>query len=253
MHKPHPAFLAPENLEVKIWRYIDFEKLESLLDTSSIWFARADRFSDLFEGSYPGANVLARKTAPLGLLEDDLPIFGKMVGEMSKHSREWPRFVAVNCWHINEVESVAMWSLYLRNSEGIALQSTYNRLAESLSVSDQDVFIGQVRYIDYDTEGIEGWNILSPFVHKRKSYEHERELRAVILKYPGMGEKGLDFSTDVIGNGILVPVDVGVLVENIYVAPDAPCHFANRVKSVLDKFGWDLNVTQSRLNAEPQY
>ena len=68
-----------------------------------------------------------------------------------------------------------------------------------------------------------------------------------------MGETGLAFSTDVIGNGILVPVDVGVLVEHVYVAPDAPCRFTNRVKSVLDEYGRDLSVTQSRLNAEPQY
>ena len=36
---------------------------------------------------------------------------------------------AVNCWHINEHESAAMWDLYLKSNEGIAIQSTYQKLA----------------------------------------------------------------------------------------------------------------------------
>ena len=37
----------------KLWRYIDFNKFKLLLETKSLFFCRADKFSDPFEGSVP--------------------------------------------------------------------------------------------------------------------------------------------------------------------------------------------------------
>ncbi len=49
MVKEHLTFKAPENEEIKVWRYMDFTKLISLIDTSSLFFTRADQFNDPFE------------------------------------------------------------------------------------------------------------------------------------------------------------------------------------------------------------
>lgn len=253
MHKPHPTFERPEDPEVKIWRYMDFTKLVSLLDTSSLWFTRADMFGDQFEGSYPRMNVLARQTLPADVPEDQRPGLLKLLREWSDIGREWPRYVAVNCWHINEYESAAMWSLYLKSNEGIAIQSTYERLGKAFSVTAEDVFIGKVSYIDYESQVISDGNILSPFLHKRKSYEHERELRALIVKWPQPGEKGLDFTIDTIEAGVPVSVELDALVESIYVAPDAPTWFTRLVESVAKKYGREVAVRQSSLNATPLY
>lgn len=53
MYKEHPVFQQPNNENIKIWRYMDFTKFMSLLDTKKLFFTRADKFEDPFEGSWP--------------------------------------------------------------------------------------------------------------------------------------------------------------------------------------------------------
>jgi len=38
------------------------------------------------------------------------------------------RYVFVNPWHKNEFESAAMWKLYLKSEEGVAIRTTVERL-----------------------------------------------------------------------------------------------------------------------------
>jgi hypothetical protein len=57
--REHPDFPAG-SLDATIWRYIDFTKLVSILNSRSLFFARADQFDDPFEGSSTQANVEAR-------------------------------------------------------------------------------------------------------------------------------------------------------------------------------------------------
>ena len=253
MFKQHSTFLGPPDQNVKIWRYLDFTKFVSLLHSGSLWFSRADKFEDPLEGSYPRMNIEARKGHP-DIPKEYLPYAKTILEGMSAIRKDWPRYITVNCWHINEHESSAMWSIYLKSNEGIAIQSTYNRLKECFSDTDEDVFIGKVNYIDYEHQVIENANLYSPFVYKRKSYEHERELRALIVKPPPLGAKGFDFNIDTITAGINVTVGIQVLIESVYVAPNSPVWFTELVKSVLIKYDCDFPVLQSTLShTEPLF
>ena len=40
----------PENQNIPIWRYLSFSKFMDLISTNSIFFSRADKFEDNFEG-----------------------------------------------------------------------------------------------------------------------------------------------------------------------------------------------------------
>jgi len=74
---------------------------------------------------------------------------------------------------MNNYESAAMWKLYLKTNEGIAIQTTCKKLIEALDKIAQPVYISIVKYIDYDNDFIDEFgNIMSPFVHKRKSFIH---------------------------------------------------------------------------------
>lgn len=254
MYKEHPSFIPPDDANIKIWRYMDFTKFVALLDSKSLWFTRADRFEDPFEGSYPKINIIARANIP-GVSDAEKPVVSKLIKGSSKVRRNWTHHVAINCWHMSEHESAAMWSLYLKSNEGIAIQSTYRNLRDSFSpAAEDDVYIGKVSYIDYDHEVIENPSILSAFLHKRASYEHEKELRAIILRLPGAGSRGLDFSQETIDNGVLVPIDLPLLVQRVYVAPNAPSWLANLIRSVVHIYGFDFPLVPSPLlNAEPQY
>jgi len=253
MFKNHPTFIAPEDPDVKIWRYMDFTKFVLLLHSNCLWFTRADRFKDSFEGSYPKMNIRARDEL-LDVPKDYIPWVNRIVKGMSDTKRGWPRYVAINCWHINEHESSAMWSLYLKSNEGISIQSTYNKFRESFHETEDVIYIGKVNYIDYEHQVIENANLYSPFLYKRKSFEHERELRAIVIKPPRMGPKGLDFTTDTIDTGILIPIQLSILIEKVYVAPSAPNWFARLVESTTAKYNHNFPIIQSSLsNAQPLY
>ena len=153
-----------------------------------------------------------------------------------------------------------MWKLYLKSYEGIAVQSTYERLRDSI-IDDEKVYLGIVNYIDYETEFIyQGDNILSAFFHKRRSFEHEREVRALVLKVPtGDGSKDadgvghIDFHQETIGSGLKIKVDLERLVERIYVAPSTPDWFADLVGALIRRYGYQFEVLHSKLDEKPLY
>ncbi len=250
MYEAHPSFVQPENEQVKVWRYMDFTKFVSLIDTRCLFFTRADKFEDPFEGSWPLHNLKAMKNAPDELSTEDKEIYLKSYAHIGRVSKSWLKFAAINCWHMNEHESAAMWKLYLKSDEGIAVQSTYNRLRSSIT-DNEHVNLGVVKYIDYETEWIDGrLNLLAPFVHKRKSFEHEREVRAMVTKWPNV-EGTIDANHETIGNGLMIKVDIEHLIEQIYIAPSTPDWFSDLVRAVINRYGYVFNVVQSKLSEQP--
>ncbi len=57
MHEKHPEFIAPQDENQKIWRFIDFTKFIDMLDKQSLYFCRVDFLGDIFEGTYSKATI----------------------------------------------------------------------------------------------------------------------------------------------------------------------------------------------------
>lgn len=267
--KEHPEFNPPEQQDAKIWRYMDLAKFISVLDTNSLYFSRLDQLSrlDPFEGYYTDLN-LAFENIPFSDMPDEWKessginneeIYASII-EINKHSREMVKnhrsVTFVNSWHIKEHESAAMWKVYLSNNEGIAIQSTYNNFTAALErYEDFEVHVGRINYIDYESEAIPMGNTLSPFIYKRKSFEYEDELRALIWT-PQHGKNDLvhpenNKFKDIMG--LVVPVNLDTLIDRIYVSPDAPSWIGSIVKSITGKYGLKKEVVQSILSARPLY
>lgn len=235
----HKVFEAPPDVNTKIWRYMDFTKFVSLLDRSSLFFIRSDCLDDPFEGTYPLENI--RNPQLMGATENAQ----RQITEVRKQMRE---YALVNCWHMNEYESAAMWNN--KGPYGLAIQSTFDRLRNSfLESSDIQVHIGVVKYIDFRKERFSELNTLYPFIHKRKSFEHEKELRAVIMdwkrKYlPEIRESTLE-------KGESVEVDIHRLIERIYVSPNSERWYIDLVRSILHKYELPIQVEPSSLSERP--
>ena len=246
MYKEHPVFEKPENGNAKIWRYIAFAKFVSLLDKSALFFTRADRLGDSFEGSYSRANIKLRpevyKDMPPPVLEN-----------ISKFSKILIKHTAINCWHLSEYESVAMWNLYLKSNEGIAIQSTFDLLRTSLKDEIHTVYIGKVKYIDFEKDWMPEGNTMYPFIHKRKNFEHEKELRAIIQEFRYKKNDELDWSKPLFDDGVYIQVDLGVLVDKLYLAPTSSKWLFELVKSITKKYELDKDVCQSSLDDVPVY
>ena len=200
----HPVFEAPADPNVKIWRYMDFTKFISIVDSNSLFFSRADMLGDPFEGSM---SFLNKEKWPSMYSSEVL----KALNSSTSHNIWMRQWTFVNCWHMNEVESVAMWQLYAKSSEAVAIQSTYQDLHRLLP---NDTYIGVVKYIDYKTQWMPEGNAFYPYVHKRRSFEHERELRAIRVVHHTKdfdGDSGFDYTKTNSESGELVPLDLHYL------------------------------------------
>jgi hypothetical protein len=248
MYKDHPDLEKPKNENAQIWRYMDFTKFVSLLDKSALFFSRSDKLGDSFEGSYSKANIELRPTVygESGKGAQDLP------ARLSNVFKAFPRFTLINSWHLNEYESAALWKLYLKSNDGIAVQSTFKHLRDSLKHEKYSIFIGKVKYIDYEKDWLPEGNTLYPYIYKRKSFEHEQELRAIIQEMPSKNGK-IDLSIPPFDEGLYVSVDLKVLIDRIYLAPACPKWLFELTESVTKKYGVDKEVKQSSLDDIPVY
>jgi len=245
------------NPEDKLWRYMDIAKFISMLSTSSLYFAPASSFDDPFEGAkgtvdrentwndyYLDFFRYAIKTAP-GISQADSSgeklenTAQRLLRELAQSGINDRKNTCISCWHCNDFESEAMWKLYSANaSNAVAIQTTYQQLYQALG-EDPYVDIGKVKYIDYK-KNFSGIGF-SAFWYKRKSFEHEREVRALIRNYENSGK------------GILHPVNLNTLVQNIYVSPYAPEWFAEVVRNVVSKYDLNKPVLYSTMADQPFY
>jgi len=228
LFREHDDFSPPENVDQPLWRYMSMTKFVSLLETQSVAFARADRLGDIWEGQRGKANARPANEGP------GVPTDGLVQAAQQMY---------VSCWHEQDGESAAMWSLYAGwdpiRREGIAVRTTFRQLVESLGGTDE-LRAGRVLYHDYDADFVPEDNVFAPFMRKRQSFEHEREVRVVIWRPDGGPEPSL-----------AVPVDVPRLISEIRVAPSAPDWLRTLIQSLVMRYGIDVPVSQSEMDAAP--
>lgn len=251
MAQEHEVFEIPDDRNCKIWRYMDFTKFVAMLNNKALFFSRADLLGDSFEGSFSKENVRVRPIVYKEMIKSANQAAISSILEVMKKCAEWVReWTYINCWHMNEHESAAMWKLYALSCEAIAIQSTYDRLFRCLP--DDGFFVGKVKYIDYEKDVIPENNTFYPFVHKRKSFEHEREVRAVHQSLPARDGKLLvGVSNSETGRN--VAVNLNDLIECIYLAPRVPLWFSKLVAETIEKYGIKRDVKSSRLDDSPVY
>jgi hypothetical protein len=233
--------------DLKLWRYLSLPKFMSLLEEKALYFTRADRFEDPLEGSYLSdqdpmgeyVRYIAKGKATRDSEEEfDIKVIGgQPIRTLAESLR---KFTIVNCWHINEHESDAMWKLYLDSAEGVAIQSSLDRLNRAFGGKpNYNIVIRPVVYLDYDKNEPPSTNALEPFFYKRKAYEHEQELRALIPFFHPNGKE--------VDHGAMIPVDLDQLIELVHVSPKAQSWFAVLIEKLLCRYNLDKPVKHSTL------
>ena len=133
-----------------------------------------------------------------------------------------------------------MWQLYTAGGQGIAIESTKARLESALK--GDGIIVDQVRYADFDADEIEKGHRHYGLFMKRKSFEHEQELRAtILLPKPGMGTA--------------VPCDLNDLIKQIHIFPKAPPYYTETVRYALGQARPEIKapVVTSKLLDPPDY
>jgi len=133
----------------KLWRFMDFAKFVSLLEEKALFFARADKLGDPFEGA---AGIAERRsvwndhyrqffrelvaTAPGQTTALEPEVLDKeaerLLDEMRQAMDHDLKRTFANCWHANTVESEALWRLYCPPPHtGVVIQTTATAFPDS--------------------------------------------------------------------------------------------------------------------------
>jgi hypothetical protein len=213
-----------------VWKYLDLSKFLDLLFCRQMFMSRSDKFEDQYEGTFsePTYEEIRR-------LSENNPDF---LDYYKRHRKN----VVISSWHINEYESYAMWQIFTKNNEGLAIQSTIQRMKDAMQPENRyEQYIGEVKYIDYKKEYIPFDNTFFPFLFKRKSFQYEREVRIV----SDLTEHHVN-----INEGAKVNVDINTLIEKIYIHPKSENWYKNLVIQLMKQLGFDFQIEKSDLESD---
>jgi len=229
---------ATPHASEKLWRYMSFARFAWLLHKKVLWLSRADLLGDPWEISLAGdqlAYVISRHPP------DD--IFSKKPRESARERSEriiklWRRSAFVSCWSSSEHESHALWRIYCRSIEGVAIQTTFAKLRESVGGCK----LLKVRYEVGKTKVTP--TILDLVSQKRPMFEYEHEVRVVCVIEPPLEMPARPITWDPEKN-----------LESVRVHPEADDSFMETVRATVEKFAPKLldRVAWSDMETPPPF
>ena len=155
-------------------------------------------------------------------------------------------FTLANAWSINDVESYAMWKIYLHgHNEGIAIKTTVGTLTKCLDENDQfELYSGCVTYEPIDIKNI---NIFSVATNKRQTYSYENEYRALLFNQHRLsGEGKRKTKVPKYDVGVDVEVDLVKLISEVLISPFSESWFDDIVRSALTQLLPDFDINKTR-------
>jgi hypothetical protein len=251
MFKQHKEFEPPED-SATLWRYQDLPRYIDLLLKQQLFFSRADKFEDPFEGKYTLQSKQKLMDQQLNKkANSDRNKVKEKVDKLTEERLAKRTFVTINSWHCNNDENYAMWKIYGRGDYGLAIQTTYERLKQSFDATDKTIFIGKVNYYNESSESIPFGDELIPFLRKRRIYEYENEVRCCHVIPPE--EKEFIWQEQDKYDGIFVDADLETLIEKIYISPYSPNWIRDIVAGINEKFNIKKEILHSTVFDSEEY
>ena len=230
MYINHNNIHLPENPDTIVWKYLDLSKFLDLLLSKKMFMSRSDKFEDQYEGTFSEPTF------------EEIKKIAANNPEFLDYYKSHREKVAISSWHTNEYESFAMWQIFTKNQEGLAIQSTIGRLKEALQPEKETKqYIGEVNYIDYKKEYIPFDDNFFPFLFKRKSFQYEREVRIIT----DVTEQNIS-----INDGLKINVDINALIEKIYIHPKSENWYKKLVIELVTQLGFDFEIEKSDLESD---
>ena len=255
----YPILPQPPDVSVSVWRYLDFAKFATMLKDRALYFTRLDAFGDQFEGTATRRDVeLFTRIASDAVEAGDFTADQRdnLFSALTVATRSLRLLTYVNCWHMNSVESEAMWELYTRSEFAVAIKSTYRQVAELLSTSEEvagflSPRVGIVQYKNYETEHLP-LDVLASIMHKRSAFQHESECRAVMHFRDEENTGSFQGTIARRPLGVNIPIALEALINEVIVAPSAPLWFSETVQHLTFRYGFPtLSVRSSSLLDKP--
>ena len=230
--KEHKNSEVPSDSTI-IWRYMELSQFLDLIVHRQIYFPNMNILTDKYEGKIP-QNIITQKENELktkGLIGRDLD---EEMMRFHYFTSPMPELTRINCWTMEEHESYALWKIYLKGStSGVAIKTTVGSLKKSLengnNLDSEDIYLGKVSYSnDFDFDKLDRFELVTT---KMPYYSYEKELRLIIFDNP-ISEGGKARRSD--GKGRYVKINVGDLIDDIYISPFSSGWFFNTIKTTIE-------------------
>ena len=215
--------VAPNDAAI-LWRYFKFEHFCDLIDTSTLYFSRADKFEDKNEGLTTDGTYQEIQNQLEDLVVANTITFVKDIMR---------NYMFVSCWHMCDEEAQRMWTEYGAN--GIAIQTTFAQLKAAIS-DERQVAIRQVQYVSPDYVAQDG-DVYKQMLLKHPSYSSEKEVRLIHCAGGPSGWLGVNDCHDEIG--LKLTVDLRSLISKVVMAPNSSKEKTEQIKLLLTKQGLD--------------
>lgn len=232
--EPFPGCNLPDNLDIPVWRYIDMDKFDSILENQALYLCRADKL-ERFEGTYSRQQILE--------MEDWFTLL--QVPELTGIERERRRQdrlkTYISCWCMGECDLDLMWKGYIRTAPGVAIKSSVRKLVNVCdnAIEYWPLDISTVTYFDHAGGEYMSSFVGTPvaFLHKDLHFKLDNEIR--IIHWPNISEPT--------PSHVFLPVNIAELIVGVFVQPGAENHQIEFVRRRLDDFGLnDIPVLASR-------
>lgn len=247
-----------------IWRYMNFAKYVSLL-SKGLFFSRPDALGDDWEGTWSFKDVSRFREENKHLSVEQLNRKWSLKWHNKKQSILQ---IGISCWHRSNCESAALWQIYMPRRLGVAVQSTPQRVVNSVRDTSRSLITRDVDYVNFDSAELCDDPIIL-LSRKRLEFAHEKELRFV-LRFSDEEQLAIKCWSDIeadrqtrhatageikplIRSGVRCPpeevllrsasagvsldTDPRTLVEKVYLAPKATAYFRRAVRTVNELHG----------------
>jgi hypothetical protein len=240
----------PEDQDAVIWRFVSMKKFRDFMESSELYFCRADLFpQDENEGLPPENYRPFPHLNPLDLRDR------RQIDDSIGNVAQFREAFYINCWHLFREETCGMWEHY--SQDGVAICSRYRLLKTELDAMKDRAFIGLVRY---GSDHMQGWNLFRFITHKRITYANEQEVRAWLwINDPhASGSRHFDANGLVYARPLTPPLDqvskghrrkvnLQALITGIVVSPWAPSATFEEISGLVESKGYSIPVQPSAL------
>jgi hypothetical protein len=215
-----------------------FSRFIWLLQRKQLWLSRADLLGDPWEMALAGDQLQhVIDHAPLPQLSLNNELSESAMERASRIIPLWRKTTFVNCWRASEHESHALWRIYCGTTEGVALETNYDKLTASLNGLP-------LIQVSYENPGNAKRTPTREdlITKKRPAFEYEEEHRILLTDETASEESGLPINWN--------PEEhlVGIRVH-----PEADTSFMQSVASAIADYAPALkdHVTWSDMRASP--
>jgi len=246
-YKEHERLKTPADKNI-IWRYMDFTKFVAMLDGSSLYFSSATKLREQDPGEASFCHFISKKLKQHMAKNNQLKnnIVKPLLHDLNA------TLVYVNCWHLSDCESAALWKLYSKGDDVITIKSSVGKLKKAISKCPENVNICKViydpqksGYMKSENINRKSYDLDDAITCKRPSFKHEKELRLFVTKF------NLDNNSKVDNYGLKVKTNLNALISKVVVSPQAPLWICDLIERISQHYDYSFDISKSTLNETP--